>query len=803
MPAWRRPVQSTYVSVLLLCVATEVLSVERAAAAQAASVLSGTVVARETDRPIADATVTVEGSNVTATTNAVGRFELPAPAGQAALVVRAPGYLDMRVPGVQAQAPLTIELERTPNFLEAVQVTATKGPSSVGDVAAPITIVDRETIERRGDQRLTEAVEHVPGAFITTELGVFESVLFRGMPRVGNEFTNTLLLIDGVPQTNSGNEARVVGLPINDASSVEVVRGPNSALYGRTAIGGAINVLTADPTAQPELKLDLTGGQFGTAKGVVSASGPIRQWGGYYVSVGKERNGGYFKNKLDTDFDVGNTAVFGKLKFAPGARSFGAVTVNRVSSDNSTPTNEPVINGRLLHELDPQFERFTSVNIPGPNYHHGETRLAFNYNQQLTSWARIVETFGYRDVQLKFIDDGDFIGSPYSVEKQTLTMYPFSQQLDENIYYQEARLEMAANTGTMRHAVTLGGSYERNNGTLASDFIFTDEDLFGFPDISYVNPVIPDRSVWQHDESSRVYNLGITGLFGQYIFEPAPRVLATLAGRYDKLALDATRGSAAKVEDTFDAFSPKASATFKLLSTGNDGPVLNAYGAYSQAFLPPRRPSSLQAADVPLNLQPEDIENYEGGLKGSLLGGQLSFEASYFYMTEDGVVLNRRQGPFFVPTNAGQWKFKGLETGVGWSPSSQVSVYGNASFYRNRFGEFVIESDEGNTVFTGNHLVLSPDYIVNWGANVRPMPSIDLTLDVKHVSATFGSEDNSFQIDGYTLVDAAASWRRGPIRVTLSARNLLNQEYYFDISSESADPGPPRQVLLSTTIRLR
>jgi outer membrane receptor protein involved in Fe transport len=42
-----------------------------------------------------------------------------------------------------------------------------------------------------------------------------------------------------------------------------------------------------------------------------------------------------------------------------------------------------------------------------------------------------------------------------------------------------------------------------------------------------------------------------------------------------------------------------------------------------------------------------------------------------------------------------------------------------------------------------------------------------------------------------------------PVRVTLSARNLFDAEYYFDGNSESADPGPPRQVLLSTTIRLR
>jgi outer membrane receptor protein involved in Fe transport len=275
---------------------------------------------------------------------------------------------------------------------------------------------------------------------------------------------------------------------------------------------------------------------------------------------------------------------------------------------------------------------------------------------------------------------------------------------------------------------TIGGSYERNNGTLGADFIYTDEDLFGFPDISYVNPVIPDRSLWQHDEASRVYNLEITGLFGEYIVEPASRIVVTAGGRYDRLALDATRGTAARAEDTFDAFSPKLGVTFKLVETVETG--LNLYGAYSQAFLPPRRASALQPADVPLNLLPEDIDNYEGGLKGSLLGGRLSLEFSYFYMNDEGVVLRRRQGPFFLDTNAGQRrrqgpffldtnagqrKFKGFETGFGWSPTSMVSTYLNASFYRNRFGEFVIEAAGRETSLTGNRLVLAPDTIVNWG----------------------------------------------------------------------------------------
>src|SRR5436305_541612 len=97
-------------------------------------------------------------------------------------------------------------------------------------------------IEDRGDQTLAQAIEHVPGAVVSTQLGIFESVMLRGMPRGDPEFTNTLLLIDGVPQTTSRNSSRVAGLTINDASSIEVVRGPNSALFGRTAIGGSVNV---------------------------------------------------------------------------------------------------------------------------------------------------------------------------------------------------------------------------------------------------------------------------------------------------------------------------------------------------------------------------------------------------------------------------------------------------------------------------------------------------------------------------------------------------------------------------------
>ncbi len=755
------------------------------------------------------AVIEIEGTALRAVANAVGRFVVRhVPAGETAIVVEAPGFLKLRVPGLRVKADerleLRVELEATPNLMQRIQVTATKSALSIGDVPAQTDIVDRETIDRRGDQELTQALAHIPGLVISTQAGSFESVALRGMPRDGNEFTNTLLLIDGVPQTDSRNSARVVNLPINDADSIEVVRGPNSALYGRTAVGGAINVLTASPTSEHRFGLDLTTGEFGTLKGLGRASGPLGRRVGYYVSLAREHNGGYFTGPID--FNVDETATFGKLTFVPDAKSFGSVSIHGVVSDNSTPTNVPIIDGQLLSDLDPRFDRRTSLNFPGPNYHQEETRLTVNYTRELAERVRVVEVFGYRPIQYKFIDDGDVIGGPFDLEANTLAMFPFELETDEDIFYQELRLEAAPQFGGIKSSLIVGGSYERTGGFSAGNLIFTDPDLFGWT-LNYLNPIFPPRNEWQFFRfGGNDYNLGITGLFLQYMIEPTSRWVVTVGGRYDRLALDNTltfRDGAPRVEDTFDAFSPKISSTFKLLGVEDDsGPVVNAYATYSQAFLPPRRPSQLRPGDEQIELIPEDIDNYEVGLKGSVLGGALSFEGAYFRMHRDGIVTTVRQGPFFLPANAGKHKYKGFETAVRWRPGRKLTTYLNASFYRNRFDDFVIESSRGDTVLTGNRLPISPDRVINGGAVFSPRSFLDFTLDVKHVGTVQIDQRNAFELDPYTLVDAAVTWRRGPVRLTLAAHNLFDAEYFWngDISSgESADIGRPRQVLVTTS----
>ena len=132
----------------------------------------------------------------------------------------------------------------------------------------------------------------------------------------------------------------------------------------------------------------------------------------------------------------------------------------------------------------------------------------------------------------------------------------------------------------MKHALVLGGSYERNKGSSVYDGLLTDEETFGFPDFSYVNPVIPDRSLWMHDPSSVAFKVGITGLFGQYIVEPARRLVVTLAGRYDRLALDATQGTAPSVEETVRCVQPEGRRDGQAARSDRPtaGTTLNAFG---------------------------------------------------------------------------------------------------------------------------------------------------------------------------------------------------------------------------------
>jgi len=799
---------------LLACTAWVVLAARPLPGQGATGVITGSVADSISRQPVVGAVVSVAGTSRAAATNVTGHFVIDeVPTGTHDLSVKRLGYASVQLHGVVvgggAPTHVEIRMSQAAVQLERVQVAATKEAVSVGDAPVQTDIVGRQQIDQKGDLKLTQALANVPGLLNSALEGSFESVQLRGLPRTGNEWTTTLLLIDGIPQTDSRNSARVINLPITDVQDVEVVRGPNSALYGRQAIGGTVDVITADPTLEPLVTLSGDLGAFDYRRIDAKASGPLKDWGGYLLSWGSRQDHGFYRQSYDFNDEL-NT-LYGKVTFSPDSKSHGFVSFNNVVTNNGVPTPLPIVFGRPLSDLDPRYDRFSNINIPTSNYHQEELRTTLNYRRQLANRVDVTEVFGYRKIEYRFDEDGDVLGAPFDTAAHTFTMYPFAEKYDEHIYYQELRFGFQPRFGSIENSILIGGSYEYNKGFGKGDLIYTDTSTFGWP-LDYLDPVYPDRSTWQYYPfGGQDYSLGIIGLYFQDLVRPVPRLILTVGGRYDRLNLKnklTLRTGQPSFQDHFEKFDPKLGATLKLLenhATPSLGTVtLNLYGNYSKAYLPPRVPSGLSSSSsIPLN--PEDVWNYEGGFKATLWDGKVAVDGDYFRMNRNGIVVDTRQGPFYNPTNAGQETFRGVELSIRVAPSPELAVYANAAIYKARFGAFIIQSSSGDDTLSGNHLPVSPDQMYNAGATWQSRLGFGATANLKRVGAAFLDQGNVFRFSPYTVVDGSVFWTRRPVRLTLSAHNLFNERYFTmgDIeNAESADPAAPRQVVVSTSFEL-
>ncbi len=151
-------------------------------------------------------------------------------------------------------------------------VTATRTPTPKSQVASSLTVIDQAEIERRQLRSLPDALRNVPGLSVVQSGGAGgeTSVFVRGA-----NSDHVLVLIDGVeandPSLPSGFDFGQILL--DDVERIEVLRGPQSSLYGSDAIGGVINIITRKPDGPAHSTARLEGGSFGTFDQTAGTSG--------------------------------------------------------------------------------------------------------------------------------------------------------------------------------------------------------------------------------------------------------------------------------------------------------------------------------------------------------------------------------------------------------------------------------------------------------------------------------------------------------------------------------------------------
>lgn len=154
-------------------------------------------------------------------------------------------------------------------MLPEVVVTASRIPVPSAAVGSAATVIDGDDVDARQDRTVGEALREVPGVAVSRSGGdgAYTQVRIRGA-----EANQTLVLIDGIEVGDpaNGSEFDFGDLLAGGIERVEVLRGPQSALWGSDAIGGVVNVVTRRGRGAPEISVEAEAGSFGTARGAAS-----------------------------------------------------------------------------------------------------------------------------------------------------------------------------------------------------------------------------------------------------------------------------------------------------------------------------------------------------------------------------------------------------------------------------------------------------------------------------------------------------------------------------------------------------
>src|SRR5947209_2340225 len=252
------------------------------------------IVQDQAHAPIADAKVLLKNQSNTiaeATTDSEGRFKIDGVVtADTALTVHAQGFalFERRLDALKTNAQeIVIVLAPSP-LSEQVTITATRTETRLGDVAASIVALSSTDLSTTAATTLDDALRQVAGFSLFRRSGsrtanpTSQGVSLRGVGASGA--SRAVVLADGVPLNDPfGGWVYWSRVPRASVSSVEILRGGASDLYGSDALGGVINITTRKPES-PALSMEAAYGNERTADASLFAGSRLGAWGAYLAA---------------------------------------------------------------------------------------------------------------------------------------------------------------------------------------------------------------------------------------------------------------------------------------------------------------------------------------------------------------------------------------------------------------------------------------------------------------------------------------------------------------------------------------
>lgn len=319
------------------------------------------------------------------TTNQLGRFELTigVSIGEHKLVVTAPGFETKTVPS--GSSPITVRLALAPQ-VDSIRVVGSAMDVPLSEQGGSVSIIPHEEIRQRNEASAIDLLRYVPGLVVNQvgQRGGFTSLFIRG-----GESNFSLVQIDGVTVNFFGlGGFDFAHIPTDFLERIEVIRGPQSAVYGAYANSGVVNFVTRQPQESANLDLIAEGGSHRERRFAIGSGAMVKGFG-IAASV----------SRLDTDGPVQNSDYRNENLFLSLSRSFNRQNIAARGHFNS---NEAGVPGPYGSDPAHTYGGLDLVSRNKNNF----SDYQVHYQIDLNSRAR-QELFG------SFFLNNGFFGSPF------------------------------------------------------------------------------------------------------------------------------------------------------------------------------------------------------------------------------------------------------------------------------------------------------------------------------------------------------------------------------------------------------
>ena len=726
------------------------------------------------------------------------------------------------------------EAADTTIVVDKVQVTAIKQGLVLRSQPVAAATLGLRAIERKGIASLKNLSQRIPN-FHAPDYGsrMTSSIYVRGLgARIDQAVVG--FNVDNVPLLNKNN----FDTELADVERIEVLRGPQSTLYGRNTMGGVVNVYTLSPLAWQGVRLTAEYGSGDSYRLRASLYDRLTDGLGFAVTGYYTRTGGFFENTFTggrCDWErLGGGRL--KLQWQPGSRlrideTFSISTL-RQGGYPYAYLGEAIRNGeRTLLESgaigcnDPcSYERTTLTNGLTVRYDAGRYSIS-----SITSYQ-------YSDDEMTL--DQDFTPRDYFTLKQALREHALTEDLVIRSDEERAYRWLAGAFGFYRHGTM--DAPVRFKRTGIEELILKNAN--GNPDLVYTMDA--DELLLSSD--FRMPNYGgalyhesryVTGRWQLTAGIRADIERTEL--RYHSLAdmdyaLSINGGSAIPMRASIDETNrightyvevlPKVAAMYSFDEVRNlylsvargykaGGFNTQMFSDILQEKLKWKMVSGLDY-DEPdiMSYKPEYSWNFEFGGHFSCMDGVVRGDFALFWIdcrNQQLTVFPEGQTTGRMMTNAGQTRSLGAELAVQYSPWRQVDINAAYGYTDARF----VRYDNGREDFAGRHIPYAPQHTLSADAvwtiptGVAWLGDVVVQAGTRCAGRIWWNEQNSRSQPFYALLDASLRIEHPRYSVDLWGRNLADGRYdvfYFkSMGNEFVQRGRPRTFGVTLNIHIQ